>query len=270
MNELMNAQTTMSSREIAELTGKEHKNVLADIRQMLGELGLAAAGFSAAAQVPGPNRSTRTIEVINLPKRETLILVSGYSVTMRARIIDRWQELEAQAAAPASVTLTGPGSYHDAVSGLEVVCRVMGIEGAGKLHIMEGATRIMAPHLLPLLPGYAIDAPRGTDRALLTEGSSRATHSLTHLLKSRGARVSSAGVSECNEVLRELGLLERKSRASTSSPTGKVSYWCVTDAGLAYGKNVTNARNQRETAPHWYDDTFDDLCALVVKSAEAQ
>jgi phage regulator Rha-like protein len=29
MNELMNIKT-MSSREIAELTGKEHKNVLAD------------------------------------------------------------------------------------------------------------------------------------------------------------------------------------------------------------------------------------------------
>lgn len=95
------APATMSSKEIAELTGKEHKNVLADIRRMLEELGVAAAKFSATAPVAGPNGSTRYFEVFNLPKRESLILVSGYSVQMRARIIDRWQELEAQAAQPA-------------------------------------------------------------------------------------------------------------------------------------------------------------------------
>ncbi|MGD7309351.1 Rha family transcriptional regulator, partial [Ralstonia pseudosolanacearum] len=40
MNGLMNVSEaqTMSSREIAELTGKEHKNVLADIRKMLSEI----------------------------------------------------------------------------------------------------------------------------------------------------------------------------------------------------------------------------------------
>jgi phage regulator Rha-like protein len=93
-----NANLTMSSREIAELTGKEHKNVLADARKMLGELGLAAADFSATAQVPGPNNSIRTVEVFNLPKDLTITLVSGYNVQMRYAITKRWMELEAQQA----------------------------------------------------------------------------------------------------------------------------------------------------------------------------
>ena len=86
---------TMSSLEIAELTGKEHRNVMADIRKMFEELGQAAADFSATAfyQV---NNATREREIFNLPKRESLILVSGYSAVLRARIIDRWQELESQ------------------------------------------------------------------------------------------------------------------------------------------------------------------------------
>lgn len=37
----INTLTTMTSREVAELTGKEHKNVLADVRKMLAEIGSA-------------------------------------------------------------------------------------------------------------------------------------------------------------------------------------------------------------------------------------
>lgn len=40
-----------------------------------------------------------------LPKRETLVLIAGYSVTMRARIIDRWQELESGAVVQVPQTL---------------------------------------------------------------------------------------------------------------------------------------------------------------------
>jgi phage regulator Rha-like protein len=82
---------TMSSQEIAELTGKENKNVMADIRAMCEELGILTADFSATRKVRG-----REYEIFNLPKRETLILVSGYSVVLRAKIVDRWQELEIQ------------------------------------------------------------------------------------------------------------------------------------------------------------------------------
>lgn len=83
----------MTSREIAEMTGKLHKDVLYDIRTMLDALDKSLADFSAQYK----DSTGRTLPMYSLPKRETLILVSGYSVTMRAKIIDRWQELESQA-----------------------------------------------------------------------------------------------------------------------------------------------------------------------------
>ncbi|HYA07721.1 MAG TPA: phage regulatory protein/antirepressor Ant [Xanthobacteraceae bacterium] len=101
---------TMSTLEIEELTGKEHKNILADVRKMLADLGKAAAEFSATAIVDGPNGSKRTIPIFNLPKRECLILVSGYSVELRERIIDRWLELEAAVAKPGLIDPRDPKS----------------------------------------------------------------------------------------------------------------------------------------------------------------
>lgn len=104
MRDLTNPAPTMTSREIAELTGKEHRNVMADIRKMLAELHGDDRVLSFQQTVDRPNPSGGApipSPMYLLPKRETLILVSGYSVLMRARIIDRWQELEAAAAAPA-------------------------------------------------------------------------------------------------------------------------------------------------------------------------
>ena len=90
-------ELTMSSREIAELTEKRHDHVMNDIRKMLTELGVHAPDFLGTYKTERGNE----YECFNLHKRETLILVSGYSIAMRAKIIDRWQQLEAQAAKPA-------------------------------------------------------------------------------------------------------------------------------------------------------------------------
>lgn len=81
----------MSSLEIAERTGKDHKNVMRDVRAMFDHLDIAGLSFERSYK----DSTGRSLPCFHLPKRETLILVSGYSVELRAAIIDRWQELEA-------------------------------------------------------------------------------------------------------------------------------------------------------------------------------
>jgi Rha family phage regulatory protein len=85
----------MSSREIAELTDKRHDNVMRDIETQLTEL-FGDRGFLKFEETYRNEQNGQTYRMYRLPKRECLIVVSGYSVELRARIIDRWMELEAQ------------------------------------------------------------------------------------------------------------------------------------------------------------------------------
>ena len=86
---------TMSSRDIAELTGKDHRHVLRDLDVLRGQLGTMFAG--SAQTWTHPQNSQRYPEYV-LDKDTTLCLVAGYDAVVRMRIIKRWQELEAQQA----------------------------------------------------------------------------------------------------------------------------------------------------------------------------
>jgi Rha family phage regulatory protein len=97
MNKLIfNNVVTMSSKEIAELTGKNHGDVLRDVRNMLGELNLGESTF-ACTYLDSQNKER---PLYNLPKREVLILVSGYNVVLRSKIVDKIDELELYSLAP--------------------------------------------------------------------------------------------------------------------------------------------------------------------------
>ncbi|MCY1298804.1 Phage antirepressor protein KilAC domain protein [compost metagenome] len=95
------AAVTMSSRELAELTGKRHGDVIRDIRRMLDELGDDANLRHVREEKDGRGYTAE----ISLPRREVEILLTGYSVKLRARVIDRLRELEERAAPSIPQTL---------------------------------------------------------------------------------------------------------------------------------------------------------------------
>lgn len=102
----------MSSVEIAEVTGKNHADVMRDIRTVLGQAEIDASRF--AGVYLGGNGQERPC--YHLPRLECDLVVSGYSVPYRLAIIKRWHELEAKEAAPATLAL--PQTYPQALRAL--------------------------------------------------------------------------------------------------------------------------------------------------------
>ena len=81
---------TMSSREIAEITHKEHKNVLRVIRDLIEQ--------NLVAQIEPLKFEYRNqwFDYYELNKRDTFVVVARLSPEFTAAVVDRWQALENQ------------------------------------------------------------------------------------------------------------------------------------------------------------------------------
>ncbi|AXP04293.1 DNA-binding protein [Pseudomonas fluorescens] len=91
------SRPTMSSREIAELTGKRHDHVMRDIRNMLSELQITDPKFGGTYL----DGSGRSMPCFHLDRELTETLVTGYSIPLRHKVIRRLHELEDSQAKPA-------------------------------------------------------------------------------------------------------------------------------------------------------------------------
>lgn len=107
---------SMTSVEIAELTGKEHRNVLRDIRNMVEELNalkteavneelngskfglvneeLNALKTELVGEEVYKDAKGESRTMYRLDRKHTFILVAGYSVHLRAKCYDHIQTLE--------------------------------------------------------------------------------------------------------------------------------------------------------------------------------
>lgn len=86
---IVEGKQVMDSRDIANVTKKIHSNILRDIRKMKEEVKDAIIFEGIYLDQYG-----REKPIYKLPYRETMILLSGYSAELRAKVVDRWLFLE--------------------------------------------------------------------------------------------------------------------------------------------------------------------------------
>ena len=81
---VINSLMTMTSLEVAELTGKNHDHVLSDVRKMLAENG------SPEKSAYLPDAYGKPVQVILLDEDQSIRLVFEYGKEHRVAIIMRW------------------------------------------------------------------------------------------------------------------------------------------------------------------------------------
>lgn len=93
---LTGSKATITSLEIAELAGREHKSVMRSIREMEeGWVKICGCKFALTSrEVQQPNGGTREVPCYELTKRECLYIATKFNDEARAKLILRWEELE--------------------------------------------------------------------------------------------------------------------------------------------------------------------------------
>lgn len=150
-NELKSNKKTMSSLEIAELAGRNHKDVMRSIRDM--EPAWVKEGgrnFALTSYVDLWNRQQPCYE---LDYRECMYIVSKFEDGTRAKLVLRWDALETGKAEPiiSSVkTETKQPTISDKMKAATWAAKFLNLNENSKLII---AKQILEPYNLPL-PDY--------------------------------------------------------------------------------------------------------------------
>lgn len=268
---------TMTSLQIAEITGKQHAHVMRDIRNMVATMkkanestsGLVGEEYHRGDRTQykylsneaqkvlcdfafGENASQYLITEVsyvdakgesramyNLNKKACLLLASGYDVVLRAKIIDRWELLETEhaVATPDNPQLQ---FVQTQIYLAEAISRNLRLNEASRLGMYQS---IAEP--------YRIAIPQYVE-------SKGVTKALKDLLEDMHSPFSPI---KFNQMLEAQGYLETKTRPTSGGVVKK--FKSITDKGLAYGANLQNPKNQKETQPHWYVDKFGELYQAV-------
>lgn len=150
---------TMSSVEIAEMTGKLHRHVLRSIRAM--EPAWVKVNGSNFGLVEYTDAKGEKRPMYLLDYRECMYIATKFNDEARAKLILRWDELEREDRAKESNALPGPTDYgvgHTVHELIEWVGALQRLGGADKASTLELMKKIAEERGLPM-----VDIPVSTE-----------------------------------------------------------------------------------------------------------
>ena len=154
------SRLSMTSREIADLVGSRHDNVRTTIERLADRGTIQLPAMQEVEKINSLGLPQRT-KVYVFPgyqgKRDSLVVVAQLSPEFTARIVDRWQELEAQLAAPQPPTHTFLEHKAEAVvlTSLNIARALQIPEHIGQIEAIKDAKRTTGldySHYLALSP----------------------------------------------------------------------------------------------------------------------
>lgn len=251
MNSIVDTEPTMSSSDLLEIVNQ--------VRAEFGENSIRNNDFISrvkdelageAYEIFVSLKFGKESETIKLTADQCMLISMRESKAVRRKVLEKLKEKTS----PSLVSLPQVEHLAPVLSAVEIAARILNVSESGKLHMVGTAMQRYGVDPSGLIPVYAIDSAPD-----VTSGSSMVTKSLSDLLKEFSIGFSARTI---NPLLEEAGIIRREYRTSSSGQ--QKGFWSITEDGLKYGKNVTSASNQKETQPHYYVGSFQELMGLVM------
>lgn len=231
----------ITSLEIAEMANKRHSDVMRSIRNM--EKAWLQVNGRNFALVDYQDQKGEYRPCYSLTKKESLYIATKFDDVMRAKLINRWEELENKHREQVQAEQMKPqqSCLQDKLTVANWVMDSLRYSDAARLQLVS---QIAEPYGVPV-PDY-VHAPNG------------ASHAVSELLKERDVELSAI---KFNKLALAAGLLEEKTRKGAHGKVHK--YYSVTEKGLEYALNDIYKDVPGQTIPKWYDNKFGEVLEII-------
>lgn len=236
MNNTIKIQTTMSSLDIAQETGKRHRDVLRSIRNMENAWTKATGRKFALSDYT--DITGKKMPMYELTKTECLYVATKFNDEAQARLVLRWEKLESENFEHVNVLPKQIAPLNDTLLFIDAASRGLNMNENSKLMMYQRAANVY--QVPAILPDYSVSVDT--------------LYSASALLAENGMPYS---VIEFNKRMIVKGLLVEKTRPSKSKGTKK--FKSLSESGLVYGENQVSPQNPRETQPMYYESKFTEL-----------